>query len=275
MSTRLSIQWGLALQRLIHEADRLCVSSAEKRPRGGLSLPSYVYVTWCWIYEGNILLSYLLQPVTNFQIAASEDSTPLKPAAGHNRAGCIQFSSTHPPYTRTVEVAQNVLQHFTYLIESKRKYLKFFLWLILNVPIATAAILLQHNAQPHTFEKAESKHSIRMNSSYPHTRYTSHNLPPQFFASLEPSKMPPVEKGLGLMTKLMKKWKSACDCKNQTGTRMILSLAGPMLLMWVEIVWKNEGCNTSRPPLWSSGQSFWLQIQRSRVRFPALPDFSE
>ena len=31
----------------------------------------------------------------------------------------------------------------------------------------------------------------------------------------------------------------------------------------------------SRPPLWSSGQSFWLQIQRSRVRFPALPDFSE
>ena len=28
-----------------------------------------------------------------------------------------------------------------------------------------------------------------------------------------------------------------------------------------------------RPPLWSSGQSFWQQIQRSRVRFPALPDF--
>jgi hypothetical protein len=27
------------------------------------------------------------------------------------------------------------------------------------------------------------------------------------------------------------------------------------------------------PPLWSSGQSFWLQIQTSRVRFPALPDF--
>ena len=27
--------------------------------------------------------------------------------------------------------------------------------------------------------------------------------------------------------------------------------------------------------LWSSAQSFWLQIQRSRVRFPALPDFSE
>ena len=36
---------------------------------------------------------------------------------------------------------------------------------------------------------------------------------------------------------------------------------------------KSFGCLLSGPPLWSSGQSFWLQIQRSRVRFPALPDF--
>jgi hypothetical protein len=28
-----------------------------------------------------------------------------------------------------------------------------------------------------------------------------------------------------------------------------------------------------RPPLWSSGQSSCLQIQRSQVRFPALPGF--
>ena len=42
----------------------------------------------------------------------------------------------------------------------------------------------------------------------------------------------------------------------------------------------NKSCNaciqfkvSMGPPLWSSGQSFWLQIQRSRVRFPALPDF--
>jgi hypothetical protein len=28
-----------------------------------------------------------------------------------------------------------------------------------------------------------------------------------------------------------------------------------------------------RPPLWSNGQSFWLQIQRSRFRFPVQPDF--
>jgi hypothetical protein len=27
------------------------------------------------------------------------------------------------------------------------------------------------------------------------------------------------------------------------------------------------------PPLWSSGHSFWLKIQRSRVRFPALQGF--
>jgi hypothetical protein len=30
---------------------------------------------------------------------------------------------------------------------------------------------------------------------------------------------------------------------------------------------------STRPPLWSSGQSFWLQVQRSRVRFLAIPDF--
>jgi hypothetical protein len=29
----------------------------------------------------------------------------------------------------------------------------------------------------------------------------------------------------------------------------------------------------SGPPLWSSGQSSWLQIQRSRIRFPTLLDF--
>jgi hypothetical protein len=34
-----------------------------------------------------------------------------------------------------------------------------------------------------------------------------------------------------------------------------------------------EADQARRPPLWSSGQTFWLQIQRSRVRLPALPDF--
>jgi hypothetical protein len=31
--------------------------------------------------------------------------------------------------------------------------------------------------------------------------------------------------------------------------------------------------NLSRPPLWSTGQRSWLHAQRTRVRFPALPDF--
>jgi hypothetical protein len=32
-------------------------------------------------------------------------------------------------------------------------------------------------------------------------------------------------------------------------------------------------CSKLRKPLWSSGQSFWLQIQRSQVLFPPLQDF--
>jgi hypothetical protein len=39
----------------------------------------------------------------------------------------------------------------------------------------------------------------------------------------------------------------------------------------VEFILPNE--DSGRPPVWSSGQSFWLQTQRTRVRFPALPDF--
>jgi hypothetical protein len=38
---------------------------------------------------------------------------------------------------------------------------------------------------------------------------------------------------------------------------------------WIYICYVEK----SRPPLWSSGQSSWPQIQKSRVRFPALPDF--
>jgi hypothetical protein len=30
-----------------------------------------------------------------------------------------------------------------------------------------------------------------------------------------------------------------------------------------------------RPPLWSSGQSSWLQIRRPRVRFPGTTRFSD
>ena len=44
---------------------------------------------------------------------------------------------------------------------------------------------------------------------------------------------------------------------------------------YLDITHIRELLLSKRPPLWSSGQSLWLQIQRSRVRFPALPDFSE
>jgi hypothetical protein len=39
------------------------------------------------------------------------------------------------------------------------------------------------------------------------------------------------------------------------------------------LVHKRTKQHTPAPSLWSSGQSSWLQIQRSWVRFPALPDF--
>ena len=41
----------------------------------------------------------------------------------------------------------------------------------------------------------------------------------------------------------------------------------------VPILKQTASISSTRLPLWSSGQSFWLQIQRSRVRFPAPPDF--
>jgi len=54
-----------------------------------------------------------------------------------------------------------------------------------------------------------------------------------------------------------------CCCLEQTGNGCnCIVLGGRCYLLIVE-----------GPPLWSSGQSFWLQIQRSRVRSPALPDF--
>jgi hypothetical protein len=40
----------------------------------------------------------------------------------------------------------------------------------------------------------------------------------------------------------------------------------------VETNWKDL-VRAVGPPLWSSGQSSWQQIKRSRVGFPALPDF--
>jgi hypothetical protein len=102
-----------------------------------------------------------------------------KPAAGHFRAGYIHFSSTQPPYTRTMEVAQNVLQHFLYLIESKRKYLQLFLWLILNAPFATAAFSLQHSAKHSRLKTREALTALGW-TVLPHPLY-SPDLAPSVF----------------------------------------------------------------------------------------------
>ena len=56
--------------------------------------------------------------------------------------------------------------------------------------------------------------------------------------------------------------------KNAIKSHKILSPRGERILDDFNVFFNKYG-----PPLWSSGQSFWLQIQRSRVRFPALPDF--
>ena len=75
------------------------------------------------------------------------------------------------------------------------------------------------------------------------------------------------------------------------GSFLTLSVILPLLSQWgtpwriwlrhCAINWKVTGSFPDgviwnfQWSLWSSGQSFCLQIQRSRVRFPALPDFSE
>jgi hypothetical protein len=48
-------------------------------------------------------------------------------------------------------------------------------------------------------------------------------------------------------------------------------MQNPKIKKSLLVVWSKQG--TCWPPLWSSGQSSWLQIQRSWVRFPALPNF--
>jgi hypothetical protein len=44
-----------------------------------------------------------------------------------------------------------------------------------------------------------------------------------------------------------------------------------MLQFWCD--YSNNNNNNNKSPLWSSGQSSWIQIQRSRVRFPGIQDF--
>jgi hypothetical protein len=49
--------------------------------------------------------------------------------------------------------------------------------------------------------------------------------------------------------------------------------SGGGVILILSHLYNSSVVNIRRPPLWSSGHSFWLQIQRSRVRFPALSVF--
>ena len=53
-------------------------------------------------------------------------------------------------------------------------------------------------------------------------------------------------------------------------TPAIIRSSSEIVLVFIRFMFL---CHDVGPPLWPIGQSFWLQIQRSRVRSPALPDF--
>jgi hypothetical protein len=54
----------------------------------------------------------------------------------------------------------------------------------------------------------------------------------------------------------------------------VLNFGFSHIMLFLYFIWNIiKVCYNKGPPLLSSGQSSWLQIQRSRVRFPALPDF--
>jgi hypothetical protein len=45
------------------------------------------------------------------------------------------------------------------------------------------------------------------------------------------------------------------------------------VMQWWLLILLFSKYSIGRPSLWSSGQSSWLQAQRSWVRFPVLPNF--
>ena len=73
------------------------------------------------------------------------------------------------------------------------------------------------------------------------------------------------------LTTAMNNLNTKCRSRTQVIVRLLFF---PQFIKAVTLLKSHDKIyGKARPPLWSSGQSFWLQIQRSRVRFPALPDF--
>jgi hypothetical protein len=62
-------------------------------------------------------------------------------------------------------------------------------------------------------------------------------------------------------------------CQHPHGSKIKKQILWWYLLVDQILLLNLKTLNFPRPPLWSSDQSSGLQIQRSRVRFPALPDF--
>jgi hypothetical protein len=60
---------------------------------------------------------------------------------------------------------------------------------------------------------------------------------------------------------------------NQPGDSRIQNGDGNHSTTTIGDIWTWIKFKSRLQPLWSTGHSSWLQIQRSRVRFPALPDF--
>ena len=69
------------------------------------------------------------------------------------------------------------------------------------------------------------------------------------------------------------KWVNLFLVKLIFGRHIYVFTVSGFKFRWRVLEGKSRRFRFKRPPLWSSGQSFWLQIQRSRVRFPELPDF--
>jgi hypothetical protein len=67
----------------------------------------------------------------------------------------------------------------------------------------------------------------------------SQDLPPEILFCLGPTKMPTTGKGLGVMTRLLKKQRYGCKYRIETGTKrvqMLLFLAGARLKVLIKIM---------------------------------------
>ena len=95
-------------------------------------------------------------------------------------------------------------------VKINRKCLRFIPWLILSIPLAATSQQCcwntpsaQQSTITHKFQNAGRSQKTWV--FFP-THHTAHILLPQIITSLELSKMPPARKGLGMLTRLLKKW---------------------------------------------------------------------